>query len=78
MAVIPGSNWVKLQALYDELNRKFELTEESEVNLPFKDCELSLIPPLGQAYGLETFLDQQLTTLANIYFEAGDHENHGA
>ncbi len=75
MVVIPGSNWVKLQALDDELNRKFELAEESEVNLLFKDCEPGAIPPLGPAYGLETFLDQQLTTLANIYFEAGDHKN---
>ncbi len=75
VVVIPGSNWVKLQALDDELNRKFELAEESEVNLLFKDCEPGAIPPLGLAYGLETFLDQQLTTLANIYFEAGDHKN---
>ena len=30
-------------------------------------------PPFGFAYGLETFLDEALRSLAAIYFEAGDH-----
>jgi hypothetical protein len=29
---------------------------------------------LGPAYGIETCLDQSLTSLAHVYFEAGDHE----
>ncbi len=75
MVVIPGNNWVKLQALDDELDRTFELVDEPEIVSLFTDCEPGAVPPLGLAYGLETFLDQQLTTLANIYFEAGDHKN---
>ncbi len=29
----------------------------------------------SSCYQLETFLDEQLTSLANVYFEAGDHEH---
>ena len=31
--------------------------------------------PLGPAYGIETFLDEALMSLANVYLEAGDHEH---
>ena len=73
MVVIPGSNWVKLQALHDELGRDFELADESEVDKLFIDCKPGAIPPLGPAYGIETYLDEQLLSLANVFFEAGDH-----
>lgn len=75
MVVIPGNDWLKLKALQDEVGRDFDLADESEVDKLFSDCQPGAIPPLGPAYGLETFLDDRLTTLANIYFEAGDHEN---
>lgn len=74
MIVIPGSSWLKLEAMREELNRDFELAEEKEIGPLFADCEPGAIPPLGPAYGIETVLDDALTTLANVYFEAGDHE----
>ncbi|MDH5472188.1 MAG: YbaK/EbsC family protein [Gammaproteobacteria bacterium] len=75
MVVIPGSDWIKVHALQNELNRDFQLAEESELHNLFTDCAKGAIPPLGQAYGLDTFLDESLNSLANIYFEAGDHEH---
>lgn len=75
MAVIVGSDWLKLKALQEEADRAFELADEAEVVNLFKDCKPGAIPPLGPAYGLETFLDERLTTLANVFFEAGDHKN---
>jgi len=75
MVVITGSDWVEMNDLQAEINRKFELAEESELKKLFSDCKLGAIPPLGQAYGIETYLDDRLNTLANIYLEAGDHEN---
>lgn len=75
MVVIPGSYWLKLQALKDESGRDFELAGESDVDRLFSDCQPGAIPPVGPAYGLDAFLDERLTTLANVYFEAGDHEN---
>lgn len=75
MVVIPGSGWLKLRALREEADRVYILADESEIEKMFADCKPGAIPPLGPVYGLETFVDEQLTTLANVYFEAGDHEN---
>jgi Ala-tRNA(Pro) deacylase len=74
MVVVPASNWVDVDHLRKELNRDFHLASEDELAKLFSDCEAGAIPPLGLAYGVETFLDQALTSLANVYFEAGDHE----
>jgi Ala-tRNA(Pro) deacylase len=74
MVVVPASNWVEVGHLRKELNRGFHLATEAELAKLFNDCEAGAAPPLGIAYGIETFLDEALTSLANVYFEAGDHE----
>ena len=74
MVVVPASYWVEVEHLRKELNRDFHLATEEELAKLFGDCEPGAVPPLGPAYGIETFLDEALTSLANIYFEAGDHE----
>lgn len=75
MVVVPASNYVEMKHLRKELDREFELVEENEFARLFPDCEAGAVPPLGPAYGIETFLDEALTSLANVYFEAGDHEH---
>lgn len=75
MAVIPGNHWLKLDALREESGRDFQLADEVAIDTIFKDCKPGAIPPLGPAYNLDTFLDHQLNSLANVYFEAGDHED---
>ncbi|TNF36033.1 MAG: YbaK/EbsC family protein [Gammaproteobacteria bacterium] len=74
VVVIPGNQWLGLHALNRQLGRDFHLASEGDFTDLFNDCDPGAIPPLGQAYGLETFLDEQLTSLGNVYFEAGDHE----
>ena len=74
MVVVPGDHWVKLDALNEETGRQFQLAEEHDIDALFSDCLPGAVPPLGAAYGLETFLDEALTSLAQVYFEAGDHE----
>lgn len=75
MAVIAGHHWLKLKTLNEETGRQFEVAHETEINHLFSDCQRGAIPPIGPAYGLQTFIDQRLLTLANLYFEAGDHEH---
>jgi Ala-tRNA(Pro) deacylase len=75
MVVIPASQWLEVEHLRKELNRDFHLATEEQLAALFGDCEAGAVPPLGPAYGVETFLDQALTSLANVYFEAGDHEH---
>ena len=74
LAVIPASQWVDLQRLKKELGRDLHLASEGEIERLFTDCDPGAVPPLGDAYGVETVLDESLTSLAQVYFEAGDHE----
>lgn len=74
MVVVPASNWVEMKHLRKELNRDLHLAEEDEFGKLFPDCEVGAVPPLGPAYNIETFMDQALVSLANVYFEAGDHK----
>lgn len=74
MVVVPASNWVDMELLRKELGRDFHLVSETELDGLFADCEPGAIPPLGPAYHFETVLDEGVTSLANVYFEAGDHQ----
>ena len=40
----------------------------------FADCKPGAIPPVGAAYGIKTYWDEELGTRAEVYFEAGDHQ----
>ncbi len=74
MVVIPASNWLKMDYLRYELNRDLHLATEDDIAGLFDDCKLGAVPPLGPAYGIETLLDESLTSVADVFFEAGDHE----
>ena len=75
LAVIPGDRWLKLDALNSELNRSFELAAEQDFETLFPDCRPGAVPPIGAAYGLDTYVDESLLTLGRAYWEAGDHES---
>ena len=74
LTVIPASQWVDFQRLKDDLGRELHLATEEEIEQLFGDCDPGAVPPLGESYGIETVLDDSLTSLAHVYFEAGDHE----
>ncbi len=73
MAVVPSTHHVRLGVLRKQLQRNLRLAKEFDVARLFKDCELGAIPPVGQAYGIETVIAEELAQQADIYFEAGDH-----
>ena len=75
MVVVPASHYVEMKYVRKELDRELNLVDEEEFSKLFPDCEPGAVPPLGPAYEIETFLDEALTSLANIYFESGDHEH---
>ena len=75
MAVIPGDAWLELDQLNREVGRDFRLEAEAELKHLFDDCVPGAVPAVGMAYGLESFIDEGLTTLADVYFEAGDHRH---
>ena len=75
LAVIAGDQWLDRKRLSEELGRDLQMASEDEIGGVFNDCDLGAIPPLGGAYGIEMILDEDLTSLARVYFEAGDHEH---
>ncbi len=73
MAVIPASHRLEIGAVSSQLNRRLGLATEAEVGELFNDCELGAIPPVGNAYGVDVILDENLVRCQDVYFEAGDH-----
>jgi Ala-tRNA(Pro) deacylase len=74
MAVVPSNRQVNLGELHRQMNRNLGLATESELGALFSDCEIGALPPLGPAYGIETIVDNEIAEQADIFFEAGDHE----
>ena len=74
MVVVPATHQVEMSAVDDQLRRRLTLAHEIELPRLFTDCDLGAIPPIGDAYGIETMVDDSLAEQADIYFEAGDHE----
>ena len=75
MAVIPGDTWLYMDRLNQDAGRHFQLEDEPELAELFADCVPGAVPPVGPAYSMVTFLDEALTTLADVYFESGDHKH---
>lgn len=74
LAVLPASRRLALGALHHALQRRLGLATEDEVGELFRDCELGAVPPFGEAYGIETVLDDSLMEQPEVYFESGNHE----
>jgi Ala-tRNA(Pro) deacylase len=74
VAVLPASRKVDLEMLRSRTGRALRLASEAEVGERFADCRLGAVPPIGQAYGIETVWDESLAAAPEVYFEAGDHE----
>lgn len=77
MVVLPSDYHVEMAALGKLLGRRVTLATEDELAALFPDCEAGAVPPLGEAYGLQTIWDPNtsLGKLDKVFFEAGDHEN---
>ncbi|TFH87186.1 YbaK/EbsC family protein [Billgrantia azerbaijanica] len=74
LAVLPSSCDADLDELSRLFNEKVELASEDEVVHRFNDCDPGATIPVGQAYGLQVYIDDMLRQQSDIYFDAGDHE----
>lgn len=75
VSVVPSTNRLDLEWVSETLGRDLEMADEDELPHLFQDCDLGAVPALSNAYGLDVIWDEQLTNAAEIYIEAGDHEN---
>jgi Ala-tRNA(Pro) deacylase len=74
MAVVPATERVKFRKVNHALNRHMGMAIEAELGDLFSDCELGAIPALGEAYSIESIVDEKLIACSDVYIEAGDHE----
>jgi Ala-tRNA(Pro) deacylase len=74
MAVLPANHYVNLAAFAGVAKASVAvLATEEEFKETFPDCEVGAMPPFGNLYGLEVFVDRSLTGDESIVFEAGNH-----
>src|SRR5436853_3127636 len=74
MAVLPASFHVDLRRLKAEaMATTAELASETEFKDKFPDCETGAMPPFGNLYDMEVFVDESLALDKEIAFNAGSH-----
>jgi len=74
MTVLPGSHRVEIEQLDKLLNsQNCRLATEEEFKDLFPDCEVGAMPPFGNLYNLEVWVDSELEKHPTITFKAGTH-----
>jgi Ala-tRNA(Pro) deacylase len=74
MLVLPASYQIDIKKLKGVLNcKKVGMVKEEEFQELFPDCEVGAMPPFGNLYNLEVWVDQILTQDDFIVFRAGSH-----
>lgn len=74
MAVVPATAHVDLRALHRATGRRgLRLVDEDEMRRLFPDCEVGAMPPFGNLYGFDVYVDPALAEDEEIFFNAGSH-----
>lgn len=74
MTVLPADWKVDLKRLKEVFGTNHvRLATEKELKGLFPDCQVGTMPPFGNLYGLEVYVDQSLTQDEEIVFQAGTH-----
>ena len=76
MTVLPANWKVDLHRLRDVFfTSHVRLATEDEFKGLFPDCDLGAMPPFGNLYGLDVYVDRSLTEDDRIVFQAGTHSD---
>ncbi len=74
MAVLPASRRIDLTTLQTAAGAKsIRLASELEFKDLFPDCETGAMPPFGNLYGMQVFVEESLAGNKEIAFNAGSH-----
>lgn len=74
MAVLPATQRVHLRRLRKATGAtRVEIAHERDFEGDFPDCELGAMPPFGNLYGMEVYVDPHLAEDDEIAFNAGSH-----
>jgi Ala-tRNA(Pro) deacylase len=74
MAVLPAPMHVDFRALSEGLDgRGVTLADEADFRAQFPDCEVGAMPPFGNLYDLDVYVDRHLSQDETIAFNACSH-----
>jgi len=74
VAVVPASSHVDLMRLKQATSASnVQLASEDDFREKFPDCETGAMPPFGNLYGMEVFVDESLSEDKEVAFNAGSH-----
>ena len=75
LVVLPAIEMVRMNHLRAETGAsEVSLASEEEFRDRFPDCEVGAMPPFGNLYGMDTFVEESLTRDEEIAFNAGSHK----
>lgn len=73
MAVLPGPHILDIEAINRQLHRNLREAGTEDYQSVFSDCSPGVLPPLGEAYGFETVIDDGLLDQDLVYFMSGNN-----
>ena len=74
MVVLPANHKLDFATLEGDLGaRRVELACEDEFRGLFPECEVGAMPPFGNLYGMDVYVEESLTGGDRIAFNAGSH-----
>jgi Ala-tRNA(Pro) deacylase len=74
MAVLPATQKVHVERLRKATGAvRVEIAREHDFQGDFPGCEVGAMPPFGNLYGMEVFVDSHLAEDEEIAFNAGSH-----
>lgn len=74
MAVVPASRDVDMNRLRKAVGGlRVQLADKQDFASRFEGCQLGTVPPFGNVFGMETYMDRELTKEEHIAFNAGTH-----
>lgn len=75
MVVVPAPHRVDLETLREQTGaHRVELAHEDDFKEAFPECELGAMPPFGNLYGMDVFVEKDLAENETIAFNAGGHD----
>lgn len=72
MAVLPAPHTLDIDAINRQLHRNLKEASSEDYQTVFADCSPGVLPPLGEAYGFETVIDDGLLDQDLVYFVSGN------
>ena len=74
IAVLPATEKLDMELLAGATDaRKVELAAEHEFEGRFPKCETGAMPPFGNLFDMDVYLDEEMTSNDRISFNAGSH-----